>query len=359
MFIKKNEKFGIRKYKFGAASVLLGTCLAIGLSTSGEAKASESTNEETKIDSNNQNSAAQSENNTSNEVAINNEITAPNDTALNKNDMENTESVNNDKRIEADETLKIEDNTKLEESPLENMNDKNENAKLDTNSNNKDANSGEQTPSNSAPTSSETHTQNETTQSATTSEQNTPQKNEVSEPKKDEAQLSSIENIASPKRTISTYNATNPNLEVASNENGVGKDVSDKITVVNSNIESNATIRPHNGERSTLNYELTFGEGVKEGDYFDISLSNNVNTRGVSAISKVPEIKNGETVIANGSILEDGKIRYRFTDYVNNRENIKTNLSLNLFIDPKTVPHDSNQSIIATINGQKLKKMYI
>ncbi|MEB7812396.1 Ig-like domain-containing protein [Staphylococcus xylosus] len=102
-------------------------------------------------------------------------------------------------------------------------------------------------------------------------------------------------------------------------------------------------MRPHNGERSTLKYELTFDEGVKEGDYFDISLSNNVNTRGVSAISKVPEIKNGETIIANGSILEDGKIRYRFTDYVNNRENIKTNLSLNLFIDPKTVPRDSNQ----------------
>ncbi|MBO1920040.1 hypothetical protein J4710_10055 [Staphylococcus xylosus] len=34
----------------------------------------------------------------------------------------------------------------------------------------------------------------------------------------------------------------------------------------------------------------------------------------------MPEIKNGETIIANGSILEDGKIRYRFTDYINNRE---------------------------------------
>ncbi|MBO1920039.1 hypothetical protein J4710_10050 [Staphylococcus xylosus] len=51
------------------------------------------------------------------------------------------------------------------------------------------------------------------------------------------------------------------------------------------------TIRPHNGERSTLKYELTFDEGVKEGDYFDISLSNNVNTRGVSAISKCQKLK--------------------------------------------------------------------
>lgn len=356
MFIKKNEKFGIRKYKFGAASVLLGTCLAIGLSASGEAKASETTDEETKIDSNNQNSAAQSENNTSNELAINNEITAPNDTALNKNDVEKTGSVNNDKRIEADETLKIEDSTKLEESPQEDMNDKNENVKLDTNRNNKDASSGEQTPSNSVPTSNVAHSQNETTQSVATSEQNTPQKNEVSEPNKDKAQISSIENITSPKRTISTYNGTNPNPEVASNENIVGKDVSDKITVVNSNIESNDPVKPHNGEKSTLKYELSFGEGVKEGDYFDISLSNNVNTRGVSAITKFPEIKNGETVIANGNILEDGKIRYTFTDYVNNRENIKTNLSLNLFVDPKYVTKDSNQSIVATINGHKTQK---
>lgn len=93
MFIKKHEKFGIRKYKLGAASVLLGTCLAIGLSASGEAKASETTNEETKIDSkhidsNNQNSVAESESNTSNEVATNSEITAPNDKSLNVNDVQ-------------------------------------------------------------------------------------------------------------------------------------------------------------------------------------------------------------------------------------------------------------------------------
>lgn len=356
MFIKKHEKFGIRKYKLGAASVLLGTCLAIGLSASGEAKASETTNEETKIDSkhidsNNQNSVAESESNTSNEVATNSEITAPNDTSLNVNVVQKTESINNDKKIEAAKTLEIEDNTKLEAPSQKDINDRNENAKLDTISDNKATNFDEQASSNSVPTS-----QNETTPSATTSEQNTSQKNEVSEPKKEEKQISSLENITSPKRTISTYNAANPNLEVANNENVGGKDVSDKITIVNSNIESNDTIRPHNGERSTLKYELTFDEGVKEGDYFDISLSNNVNTRGVSAISKVPEIKNGETIIANGSILEDGKIRYRFTDYVNNRENIKTNLSLNLFIDPKTVPRDSNQSIIATINGKETQK---
>lgn len=336
MFIKKHEKFGIRKYKLGAASVLLGTCLAIGLSASGEAKASETTNEETKIDSkhidsNNQNSVAESESNTSNEVATNSEITAPNDTSLNVNVVQKTESINNDKKIEVAKTLEIEDNTKLEAPSQEDISDRNENAKSDTISDNKATNFDEQASSNSVPTSSEPTSQNETTPSATTSEQNTSQKNEVSEPNKEEKQISSLENITSPKRTISTYNAANPNLEVANNENVGGKDVSDKITIVNSNIESNDTIRPHNGERSTLKYELTFDEGVKEGDYFDISLSNNVNTRGVSAISKVPEIKNGETIIANGSILEDGKIRYRFTDYVNNRENIKTNLSLNLF----------------------------
>ncbi|WP_436946419.1 hypothetical protein [Staphylococcus xylosus] len=52
-------------------------------------------NEETKIDSkhidsNNQNSVAESENNTSNEIATNSEITAPNDTSLNVNDVQKT-----------------------------------------------------------------------------------------------------------------------------------------------------------------------------------------------------------------------------------------------------------------------------
>ncbi|MFH9458511.1 YSIRK-type signal peptide-containing protein, partial [Staphylococcus ureilyticus] len=37
----KKEKFSIRKYKMGASSVLLGTCLAISIGNVGEAHASE------------------------------------------------------------------------------------------------------------------------------------------------------------------------------------------------------------------------------------------------------------------------------------------------------------------------------
>ncbi len=55
-------------------------------------------------------------------------------------------------------------------------------------------------------------------------------------------------------------------------------------------------------------YKLKFENGLHQGDYFDFTLSNNVNTHGVSTARKVPEIKNGSVVMATGEVLEGGKI---------------------------------------------------
>ncbi|KRG10788.1 YSIRK-type signal peptide-containing protein [Staphylococcus sp. NAM3COL9] len=48
----KKEKFSIPKYKFGASSVLLGTCLAISIGNVGEAQASETNHYEASNNSN-------------------------------------------------------------------------------------------------------------------------------------------------------------------------------------------------------------------------------------------------------------------------------------------------------------------
>lgn len=40
-----------------------------------------------------------------------------------------------------------------------------------------------------------------------------------------------------------------------------------------------------------LKYKLKFQDGLKTGDYFDFTLSNNVNTHGVATTRKVPDIK--------------------------------------------------------------------
>ena len=95
---------------------------------------------------------------------------------------------------------------------------------------------------------------------------------------------------------------------------------------------------------------------MKQGDYFDFVLSNNVNTSGISTARKLPDILNGSLVMVTGQLIDNHTIRYTFTDYINNKVNVTGNLSLNLFIDPKVVTSEGNQTITATLNGKVTTK---
>ena len=73
-----------------------------------------------------------------------------------------------------------------------------------------------------------------------------------------------------------------------------GTDVTSKVTVEDeSKIEApkGNNVQPHEGQRVVLKYKLKFQDGLKTGDYFDFTLSNNVNTHGVATTRKVPDIK--------------------------------------------------------------------
>ncbi|MGH2257784.1 Ig-like domain-containing protein, partial [Enterococcus faecalis] len=74
----------------------------------------------------------------------------------------------------------------------------------------------------------------------------------------------------------------------------------------------------------TLKYKWKFGEGIKAGDYFDFTLSDNVETHGISTLRKVPEIKSSteDKVMANGQVINERTIRYTFTDYINNKKDL-------------------------------------
>ncbi|HDD0308551.1 TPA: fibrinogen-binding adhesin SdrG C-terminal domain-containing protein [Staphylococcus aureus] len=140
-----------------------------------------------------------------------------------------------------------------------------------------------------------------------------------------------------------------------------GEDVSSKVTVedgskfVNPNQSAQGNIvRPHNGQRIQLQYRWKFDKDIKPGDYFDFELSKNVNTGGVSIRRKVPDIKNGSLVMATGQVLDNGKIRYTFTDYIKDKVNVTANLNLNLFIDPKEVQNSGDQIIRATLNNKTI-----
>ncbi|PCF75971.1 SdrD B-like domain-containing protein [Staphylococcus delphini] len=146
-----------------------------------------------------------------------------------------------------------------------------------------------------------------------------------------------------------------------------GTDVTSKVKITSSSItaqqnknnKNNTTphrqpneVNPHYAERVTLNYDWSFDNGIKAGDYFDFQLSDNVDTHGISTVKKVPHImdsQNSEQIIAYGEINENNRVRYRFMDYVNQKENLKGKLSLNLFIDPAKVQNEGEITVSSTL----------
>ncbi|REH83500.1 hypothetical protein DOS63_08280 [Staphylococcus felis] len=140
-----------------------------------------------------------------------------------------------------------------------------------------------------------------------------------------------------------------------------GKDVTDKVNVVSSSIkgQNNQTdINPHQAERITLEYEWNFNGDIKQGDYFDFNYSDNVDTKGISAHLKVPEIKENDNTIAYGEVLPQGLIRYTFTDYVNQKEKLTSRLSLNLFFRPEKVLNAGEQEVIVQLGKHETRNKF-
>ncbi|WP_214540054.1 SdrD B-like domain-containing protein [Staphylococcus pseudintermedius] len=144
-----------------------------------------------------------------------------------------------------------------------------------------------------------------------------------------------------------------------------GTDVTSKVKVENSSITGHQnndrtyrqpdTVNPHKAERVTLNYEWTFDKDIKNDDYFEFQLSDNVDTNGISTVKKVPNIvdtQNNDTVIAFGEINEQNRVRYRFTDYVSKKDNVKGKLALNLFIKPDKVQTAGNITVSSKLGNQ-------
>ncbi|WP_438799082.1 SdrD B-like domain-containing protein [Staphylococcus pseudintermedius] len=144
-----------------------------------------------------------------------------------------------------------------------------------------------------------------------------------------------------------------------------GTDVTSKVKVETSSITSHQnndktyrqsnTVNPHKAERVTLNYDWSFENGIKAGDYFDFQLSDNVDTNGISTIKKVPHImdsQNSEQIIAYGEINENNRVRYRFMDYVNQKVNLKGKLSLNLFIKPDKVQDEGKITVTSQLGKE-------
>ncbi len=328
--MKNNLRYGIRKHKLGAASVFLGTMIVVGMGQDKEAAASE------------QKTTTVEENGNS---ATDNKTSETQTTATNVNHIEETQSYNATATEQPSNATQV----TTEEAPK-----------------------AVQAPLTAQPANVET------VKEEVVEEEANPQVKETTQPQDNSGDQRQVDltpkkatqnqvaetqvEVAQP-RTVSeskprvTRSADVVEAKDASDVTEVkGTDVTSKVTVEDeSKIEApkGNNVQPHEGQRVVLKYKLKFQDGLKTGDYFDFTLSNNVNTHGVSTTRKVPDIKNGSLVMAKGQVLDNGRIRYTFIDYIKDKVNVTANLEINLFIDPKTVQNNGQQTITSKLNGKE------
>ncbi|EOD8725358.1 TPA: fibronectin-binding protein FnbB [Staphylococcus aureus] len=336
--MKNNLRYGIRKHKLGAASVFLGTMIVVGMGQDKEAAASE------------QKTTTVEENGNS---ATDNKTSETQTTATNVNHIEETQSYNATVTEQPSNATQV----TTEEAPK-----------------------AVQAPQTAQPANIETVKEEvvkeeakpqvkETTQSQDNSGDQrqvdlTPKKatqNQVAETQVEVAQP----RTASESKPRVTRSADVAEAKEASNAKvETGTDVTNKVEVeegseIVGHKQDTNVVNPHNAERVTLKYKWKFGEGIKAGDYFDFTLSDNVETHGISTLRKVPEIKSTDgQVMATGEIIGERKVRYTFKEYVQEKKDLTAELSLNLFIDPTTVTQKGNQNVEVKLGETTVSKIF-
>ncbi|HEI8089177.1 TPA: fibronectin-binding protein FnbB, partial [Staphylococcus aureus] len=300
--MKINLRYGIRKHKLGAASVFLGTMIVVGMGQEKEAAASE------------QNNTTVEESGSS---ATESKVSETQTTTNNVNTIDETQSYSATSTEQPSQSTQV----TTEEAPKTVQAPKVETSRVDL-------------PSEKVADKETTGTQ------------------------VDIAQPSNVSEIK-PRMKRSTDVAV-----VAGEAKATGTDVTNKVTVENGSEivghkQDTNVVNPHNAERVTLKYKWKFGEGIKEGDYFDFTLSDNVETHGISTLRKVPEIKSTDgQVMAIGEVVEERKIRYTFKEYVKDKKDLTAELSLNLFIDPTTVTKQGKQKVEVTLGDKTIEKEF-
>ncbi|EMJ3656501.1 fibronectin-binding protein FnbB [Staphylococcus aureus] len=301
--MKSNLRYGIRKHKLGAASVFLGTIIVVGMGQEKEAAASEQNNTTVEESGSSATESKASETQT---------------TTNNVNTIDETQSYSATSTEQPSQSTQV----TTEEAPKTVQAPKVETSRVDL-------------PSEKVADKETTGTQVDTAQPSNVSE-------------------------IKPRVKRSTDVAV-----VAGEAKATGTDVTNKVTVENGSEivghkQDMNVVNPHNAERVTLKYKWKFGEGIKEGDYFDFTLSDNVETHGISTLRKVPEIKSSteDKVMANGQVIDERKIRYTFTDYINSKKDLTAELNLNLFIDPTTVTKQEKQNVKVTLGNKEIEKEF-
>ncbi|UNB49668.1 carboxypeptidase regulatory-like domain-containing protein [Staphylococcus coagulans] len=123
------------------------------------------------------------------------------------------------------------------------------------------------------------------------------------------------------------------------------------------NVNNTQAINPQKAERLNLKLNAKLPENTRSGDFFEVELSDNINTNGISVDKKTANILlEGQSDVLAQSEVVGNKIKYTFTDVVNNKSNVNVNLELPLFIDTSKVLNNENINVKAEVGRHKSEK---
>ncbi|MBA8760809.1 YSIRK-type signal peptide-containing protein, partial [Staphylococcus schleiferi subsp. coagulans] len=296
--MNNQQKFGIRKYTFGAASILLGTMFIVGIGQNNEVEASEETKPAIAVETGKSTAESTPQSTDANKATENNE-----QAQFALQNEEKVDLVKEEVTPQAVSTHPVE--TKNEEAAV--LSSKKE----------------------------------ENVQAEPQQSQAAPVKNEEK-----------IEAQANPAHLTDNKQEADQNQEVKN----ISTELQD-VKVNLTNVNNTQAINPQKAERLNLKLSAKLPENTRKGDFFEVVLSDNINTNGISVDKKVANIllEDQSDVLAKSEVVGN-KIKYTFTDIVNKKTNVNVNLELPLFIDTSKVLNSKNITVKAEVGNQKSEK---
>ncbi|HDJ7701571.1 TPA: carboxypeptidase regulatory-like domain-containing protein, partial [Staphylococcus aureus] len=358
MVSNRLNKFSIRKYTVGTASILVGTTLIFGLGNQ-EAKAAESTNKEL-----NEATTSASDNQSSDKVdmqQLNQEVNTKNDNQKEMVSSQGNETTSNgNKSIEKESVQSITGN-KVEVSTAksdEQASPKSTNEDLNTKQtiSNQEALQPDLQENKSVvnvqPTNEENKKVDAKTESTTLNVKSDAIKSSA-ETLVDNNGNSNNENNADiilPKSTAPKRLNTRMRMAAIQPTSTDSKNVNDLIT-------SNTTLTVVDADKNNkivpaqdylaLKSQMTVDDKVKSGDYFTIKYSDTVQVYGLNPedIKNIGDIKdpnNGETIATAKHDTVNNLITYTFTDYVDRFNYVQMGINYSIYMDADTIPVSKN-----------------
>lgn len=347
MVSNRLNKFSIRKYTVGTASILVGTTLIFGLGSQ-EAKAAEVTNKEMKED-------ATSVNNDQVSKKVDTEQ-LNNDGNTSKVDTEQLKDENINKVANQKEVTRVENSVASEKN---NNSKPSENGKLQTSDvkktedNNATSDDQVTTTVNSQQLNTDNTTSNETMSSApiNVSKDDLKINSEVVKnvvENSDNTDNANGSDVIMPKSTAPKRLNTRMRIAAVQPSSTDSKNVNNLITSTTTltvvDADNSKTIVPDQDYLS-LKSQITVDDKVKSGDYFTIKYSDTVQVYGLNPedIKNIGDIKdpnNGETIATAKHDTVNNLITYTFTDYVDRFNSVKMGINYSVYMDADTIPVD-------------------